>query len=120
MQNNRDWEKSSFLAAYEEFLERYGKQYSRNYRSFDIVAELAAVDAFMAAEPKSASWNRRMAVDDFVGLAFSSSKMKSIIQKFGRDWTGREIRELVRKYFPAADILSIPYRTELYMAQRKP
>ncbi len=119
MQNNRDWRKSPFLDAYEKFLETYGEGYTRYYRSFDIAGELSGVEGLAAAEPVGTSWTRSMIVDEFIGLAFSSSKMKSIVRKYGKDWTAREIRELASQYNRAGEKLSIVFRSELFMARRR-
>ncbi len=117
LQNNRDWQKSAFLEAYEEFLEKHSEHYSRYYRSFDIAAELGNLRDFEVAEPISKSWDRRMNVDDFIGLSLSSTKTKNIVRRIGRKQTERKIRDLARKYHPKAEILSVPYKTELYLAR---
>ncbi len=118
MQNNRDWQNNPFLEAYEEFLETSGDNYNRFYRSFDVVKELAGIERFTRAERVTTSWNRPMTVDDFIGMSFSSSKTKSIVQQFGKNRVRQELMNLAAKYQSVDGRLTISYTTELYMVRR--
>ena len=120
MQNNRDWENSAFLNAYESFLETHIDQYSRYYRSFDILEELINLNGFQTAEPIFQAWERRMSLTDFIGLCFSSTKIQKIIRKFGRQKTDKMLRNLVKQYFTPREAIPVGYRAELYMARRFP
>ena len=118
IQNNRKVEESRFLDQYEALLEELSPGYSRSYRSFGYAAELAAV--FPAHEASvqvlTHDWSRTMSPQEFTGLAESSTQVQRAIAEVGRTFDDR-LSGLLRS-FAVGDSLTIPYRTELVMAQR--
>ena len=117
-QNERQWKKSDFLEDYEQFVERLDPGYSRNYRKFNLLAELDEVDWLKNPEMSSASWNFCTSIDNFIGMTLSRSTMKPIVKKFGEDFIADEIHRFSIPYCGSGEILSIPYETELYLANR--
>lgn len=118
IQNNRKVEESRFLYQYEALLEELSPGYSRSYRTFDYAAELAAV--FPAHEASvqvlTHDWSRTMSPQEFIGLAASSTQVQRAIAEVGRTFEDR-LSELLGS-FAVKDSLTIPYGTELIMAQR--
>jgi len=119
LQNNRDWQASPFLDEYETFMETNNPAYSRNYRAFDIHAELSEVNGLEVNQPLVAGWDREMSVEEFIGMTMSSSRLQQVIAILGERSTVRAVRELASRHVDAAGLLRIRYRSELYMAGRK-
>lgn len=117
LQNNRDWRGSPFLDAYEAFLERGSPSYNRNYRAFDIHAELQALTGFVAESRLAVGWDQPMTVDDFAGMARSSSRLQQVIGQHGERQTLAAVRDLASTFAGAEGMLSIRYQSELYLAR---
>jgi SAM-dependent methyltransferase len=117
LQNNRAWEQSAAVEAYEQFLEAHSPGYSRFYRAFDVEGELEALDGFEAAPPFAVTWTRRMSLEGFVGMARSSTKMQGAIRALGAE---RALELLTASIAPHAhgQTVDVPYRTELFRARR--
>lgn len=118
VQNNRDWRASVFLEAYECYLEASNPAYSRDYRAFDIQAELRATSGLDVAEPVVAIWDRLMTVDGFIGMACSSSRLQQVIDLIGAEQTVSSVRELVNRFTDESGQVAVRYRSELYLARR--
>lgn len=118
IQNNRKVEESRFLDEYEALLEELSPGYSRSYRTFDYAAELAAVFSVREASVHvlTHDWSRTMSPEEFTGLAVSSTYVQRAIAEVGRTF-GDRLSGLLGS-FAVGDSLTIPYRTELVMAQR--
>jgi ubiquinone/menaquinone biosynthesis C-methylase UbiE len=117
LQNNRAWTESQALDAYEEFLEANSPGYSRFYRAFDIQGELEAIDGFEVAPPFAVTWTRRMSLDEFAGMARSSTQMRGAMRALG---DVRALEMLTASISPHAlgETVDVPYRTELFRARR--
>lgn len=118
LQNNRDWRASPFLDAYEAFLEQNSPAYDRNYRAFDIHAELRAVDGLAVDPPVFIGWERPMTVEGFIGMTRSSSRLQQVVRQLGEDKTVTVVRDLVRSFADTDDIISVRYQSEVYLARR--
>lgn len=118
VQNNRDWRASAFLEAYESFLEASNPAYRRDYRAFDIEAELRATSGLGVAEPFVAIWDRPMTVDGFIGMAYSSSRLQQVIALIGEEQTVSSVRELVNRFTDESGQVAVRYRGEMYLARR--
>lgn len=114
VQNNRHWQGCEFLSEYEALLEQYSPGYSRYYRSFDVVKEVAQQKSFIAEEPQQFSWSRRMSADAFIEMSFSSTKMKSAAEQVGTQVMQRQVEQLLLKHFGDNDA-KIAYVTELFI-----
>lgn len=120
LQNNRDWREVAFLDAYETFMETINPAYSRFYRAFDIEAELLQVPQLGDVSTSSASWDRPMTVDEFLGMARSSSRIQQVIDIIGAERTEAEIRALAGRFADADGMVTVRYRSEIYLARRLP
>lgn len=117
MQNNRSWQKSPFLDAYESLLERFGRDYVRDYRRFDLQRELAGAAGLNFVE--HVDWQHRLLVDkaDFTAWSFSSTKMQDCVHNMGQQVMERQINQLIERYFAAQEAVQIDYRAELFLAR---
>lgn len=117
LQNNRNWRDSPFLDAYEAFLEQNNPAYDRNYRAFDIHAELQTVAGFVVSPPVLISWDRPMPVAGFIGMTLSSSRLQQVVQRLGEEHTVAAVRDLASSFADADGMVSVRYRSELYLAR---
>jgi len=115
IQNNRNWRESPFLADYETILESYGQDYSRDYRSFDLKAELSAVPGLSFRERVSSSSVHTFPKQNFVDWSFSSSKMQACVRKSGENKMRSLLQELVDRYFEDEKVVEILYESELFL-----
>lgn len=114
MQNNRAWERSTLVDAYETLLERHSPGYVRAYRVFDIAAELAESGGFGPCERIVVPWERPMAPDQFVTMARSSSRFDAVVARHGAEEAERMVRALLP---PDASELVVPFDAELFLAR---
>ncbi|MCT1616229.1 class I SAM-dependent methyltransferase [Kocuria marina] len=115
IQNNRDFEGSDFLDAYETLLEIMSPGYSRGYRSFDIRAELENIFEPGKTGLDVATWERPMSVGDFVEMSSSSTQVQRAIAAYPGFL--EEVRNLAEQYAREGSI-NIVYRSELYTAEK--
>lgn len=115
IQNNRDFKGSDFLDAYETLLEKMSPGYSREYRSFDIRAELAETFGAGTIDLDVATWERPMSVRDFVEMSSSSTQVQRAVAAYPGFL--EEVRNLAEQYARGGS-LSIAYRSELYTAEK--
>lgn len=117
LQNNRNWRESPFLAAYESFLEENNPAYNRNYRAFDIEAELRAVVELDVSPVVVAGWDRPMTVAGFAGMARSSSRLQQVVDLLGEEQTLAAVCELVTGFADDSGEVAVRYQSELYLAR---
>ena len=118
LQNNRNVAASRFLDAYESLLEELSPDYSRDYRDFDFAGELEA--AFGpdggTVEVAVVNWTRTMPLDHFTGMVGSSSQAQRALRAHGTIFLDR-VMKLFRAFAPDG-LLTLPYRSELFIGQR--
>lgn len=117
LQNNRSWQRSAFLAEYESFLESHGPAYRRDYRAFPIEQELSSLNGFGAPLVLRRDWVRQLSGDEFLGMAFSSTKTAAAMRSIGEADVSAAIRDLIRKHCVGEQV-ALPYTTELFMVRR--
>ncbi|WP_306366393.1 class I SAM-dependent methyltransferase [Nocardiopsis sp. CC223A] len=117
LHNDRDWESSDFVDAYEGLLEKHGDDYRRDYRVFDTVGEMNAAEGLADAVGHSTAWTRELDLDGLLGGALSSSKVAAVVRALGEDATRAAVTDLAREHFPDGRI-RIPYVTRLFLARR--
>jgi ubiquinone/menaquinone biosynthesis C-methylase UbiE len=117
-QNNRCWQESPLLEAYEEFLEAHSPGYSRLYRAFDVEAEIAAAEAFAPAPTARERWTLTLTLEEFLGLARSSTKMQAAMRALGEERALELLLEAVRPHLDGREEVVVPYVAELYLARR--
>ena len=116
IQNDRALEELPLFEDYESFLEEHSPGYTRDYRSFDVVAELAET-GFADVSRFTSKWTRLLTHEQFIELARSSSKMHAAVAQLGEEETTRRLRALLEQHHPSGQ-LEIPYISELFTAQR--
>lgn len=120
-ENNRDWESSEFLNAYENFLETYsidqesGKKYSRYYRDFPYEDELEKEFGSMLTH--TIQWSRQMTTEDFLLMAKSSTQAQRAINYLGETEAQALILETADKYKDASGLLLLKYNVKIYLAR---
>ncbi len=117
-QNNRDWSESPFLEAYETLLEDRSPEYTRDYRAFDIMADLRGLAWTEGVGTHSERWNLDCTIDHFIGLALSSTKVQSAADVHGCETIVAAIQSIANAY-AVAGCVSLPYRCELYTARKR-
>ncbi len=117
-QNNRAWQCSPLLEAYEDLLEAHSPGYSRFYRSFDIEAELNAYEGFGSCETTKVRWERLMTLEGFLEMARSSTKMHAIIDRYGPEAATDMLREFLAEHVGSDQRLAMPYESELFIVRR--
>lgn len=115
IQNNRNFEKSHFLADYESLLEEMSPGYSRFYRFFDFKHDIS--EAFNIAsnlvQRLSHDWVMTMPSSSFVGMNRSSTQAQRAIALRGNEFITK-LKQLIGQYEKNGKI-EIVYRTELFL-----
>lgn len=119
LQNNRDWRGSTFLDAWETFLETHNPEYHRDYRAFDIHSELSGVNELTVEPPAVDVWERSMTVDAFIGMARSSSRFQQVVDRIGEDAAVAGAYTLVERHATGEGLVAVRYRSELYCSRRR-
>ena len=78
IENNRDWKRSAFLAAYEDLLEELSPNYSRHYRGFDGAGE-AKQSGFGQVSTQRYPWVRKISSKGFEQMAQSSTRYQAAL-----------------------------------------
>ena len=95
--------------------EEYSPGYTRGYRAIDLGCELRDLPWVGHVDITTERWTMTGSIDDFVGLAFSSTKMKAAAEANGLATMRVVVHELAQAY--AIDgVVSVPYVCELYAA----
>ncbi len=116
--NNRRWQDDAFQEDYERLVERVSPGYRRAYRDFAFAAELEATGLFTPPIETHVDWQRSMTRDEFLGMSFSTTYIAKAIEASSREAIEAEINSLWAKHLRADEILSVPYRTDLFAARR--
>ncbi|MEL0638555.1 class I SAM-dependent methyltransferase [Marinomonas sp. TI.3.20] len=114
LQNNRHFEKSDFLDAYESLLEDMSSGYSRYYRKFDFLQEMK--DCFGEKSDialHSHDWLMTIPSDAFIGMSRSSTQAQRAISVHGQVFT-EQLSELISEYEKDGK-LEILYHSELFI-----
>ncbi len=115
IQNNRDFQHSEFLDAYETLLEKMSPNYSRYYRNFDFLQEMS--DG-LGVDPEKIffhthNWTMMIPSEAFIGMSRSSAQAQRAIACYGEEYL-RQLVALIKKYEVQGN-LELLYRSELYM-----
>ncbi|GAA5097189.1 class I SAM-dependent methyltransferase [Bartonella acomydis] len=115
IQNNRDFQNSQFLAAYETLLEEMSPDYSRHYRNFDFLQEMC--DGLGVNPEKVAlhtyNWTMTIPSEAFMGMSRSSTQAQRAIASHEEKYL-RQLVTLVKQYEMQGN-LELLYRSELYI-----
>ena len=118
VQNNRQWEGSPLLEAHERFVEVHAPGYSRHYRDFDLLGELRALGWAESAEQMDHDWVMTMPAERFVGMMLSRRTMKPAVAGHGEAFVEAALRDISARHGNGDGTVSVPYRTELYLARK--
>ena len=78
IENNRDWKRSAFLAAYEDLLEELSPNYSRYYRGFDGAGETNQA-GFCHVTTKLYPWVHKISSKIFEQMAQFSTRYQAAL-----------------------------------------
>jgi SAM-dependent methyltransferase len=112
--NDRDAE-TPLIQAFESFMEAEVPGYSRDYRSFDYVGEMQALDWQGAVDVREVVWIRPLTLDSFAGLMLSRANTKSYLQRVGEAAARSQVTALARD-FADGEAIALGYRTRVAMA----
>jgi ubiquinone/menaquinone biosynthesis C-methylase UbiE len=107
--NTRNWQKSSFVAEYEAFHEKYLPGFSRTERELNAVSELKALDWIERTEIYDEEWVRPMKKSSFLGMAQSSSKVTQAVANAGQEEGMAELNEIADRHADRDGFLVMPY-----------
>jgi SAM-dependent methyltransferase len=119
--NVRDEERSTFLAAYAELLERHlpGEVLERGVPAdrSDAPDKLAAGGWFEVDDRIELQHQVDMTPDDFVGLAFTSSYVRGGLNEAGQERFRDELRALIDQHATDGQV-AVPYHLDLWIGRR--
>jgi ubiquinone/menaquinone biosynthesis C-methylase UbiE len=118
LQNNRNWHASPLLGAYETFLEEHGQSYSRHYRDIPLADELRVLAGFGEVMAMQAEWVRTMKLEEVIGLARSSTKMRPVLTRYGEQTAITMLSDALARHVDDRENVRVPYTTELFMTRR--
>ncbi|MEX2616412.1 MAG: class I SAM-dependent methyltransferase [Alphaproteobacteria bacterium] len=119
IQNNRVWEDSPLLDAHETFVEENAAGYSRHYRDIDLLGEFQALAWADSAELLSHDWPLDISADRFTGMMLSRRTMKPAVAACGEGFVETALRAMAARHGNPDGSVTIPYRTELYLAAKR-
>ena len=112
LQSNRVWQHSPIFDDYEAFLEEHSPGYSRDYRRFDVVTELA--DAGFTQVTRTAyEWSWPMTHELFIQVVRSTTKMQAAVDNLGEAEATQRLRALLGHHHPTGKF-EVPYASELF------
>jgi SAM-dependent methyltransferase len=118
--NHRDWRRSDFLTAYEAFQEEHNPGFSRYDRELDLIAEFEALDWVGDTAGFREEWIRPMKIPTFLGMAHSSSKVRTALEALGEAEGERQIRAIIEPNITMDGFLVLPYWSDMFCASKKP
>ncbi len=116
IQNNRVWQRSPVFDAYEAFLEEHSPGYSRDYRCFDVIAELSAA-GYAHVTRTACEWSWPMTHELFIQVVSSTTKMQAAVDNLGDAEATQRLRELLGHHHPSGSF-EVPYISDLFTGQR--
>jgi ubiquinone/menaquinone biosynthesis C-methylase UbiE len=115
--NNRRWQDDRFQDEYETLLERISPGFQRAYRHIDFVGELNATGNFAPTSETHVDWRLPQTRQEFLGMSLSTTYIRAAINASSQAAIEAEINALWDKHLKNDEILSVPYRTELFAAR---
>jgi SAM-dependent methyltransferase len=109
-------EADRLAAALVSFMAQYGSP--RAYAAPDYPAELAGADGFGGTDAFVLRRRLELRIDEFIGLALSSSHAAGVVQRFGADGARDSLRDLAEPYRIDADRVAFGYRFSCVTARR--
>tara|TARA_R110001592_G_scaffold104552_3_gene294136 strand:- start:1054 stop:1860 length:807 start_codon:yes stop_codon:yes gene_type:complete len=116
--NNRDLYDDPLMAAFETEVETSVEGYWRNYRSWNLMAELHALDWARDVTETVHPWTWRLTPEGFAGLMLSRSKMTPYKEVHGEDAARRAILDLAHRFADADGRVGVRYNTQAACVRR--
>jgi len=116
--NNRDLYGDPLMAAFETEVETSVEGYRRNYRSWDLMAELHALDWARDVTEIVHPWTWRLTPEGFAGLMLSRSKMTPYKELRGEAAARATIFNLAQRFTDAQGRVGVPYTTQAACVRR--
>ena len=114
IENNRDWKRSAFLAAYEDLPEELSPDYSRHYRGFDGAGE-AKQAGFGQVSTQRYPWVRKISPKGFEQMARSSTRYQAAL-KANPEATEAALNALLSSSGDADGQITVEYETKIIAA----
>lgn len=116
--NNRDLHTDPLSSAFEDLAEGAVPGYRRDYRSWDLMAELKALAWAREVVEYTHPWTWRLTPEGFAGLMLSRSKMTPFRESLGEAAARAAIRDLARRHADPDGMASVRYVTQAVCARR--
>ncbi|HBC09664.1 MAG TPA: SAM-dependent methyltransferase [Rhodospirillaceae bacterium] len=116
--NNRDLYDDRLMAAFETEVETSVEGYWRNYRSWNLMAELHALDWAQDVTEIVHPWTWRLTPEGFAGLMLSRSKMTPYKDVHGEDAARRAILDLAHRFADVEGRVGVRYNTQAACVRR--
>lgn len=115
IQNNRNYTAGSFLQEYESLLETWSPGYSRTYRNIDIENELNPY--FEEINKVFFEWEDTKTPSQFIAMSKSSTQSQRALKENKLEYS-EGLQMLVDKWKDENNLLTIPYITEVFIANK--
>lgn len=116
--NNRDLYGDPLMAAFETEVETSVEGYQRNYRSWDLMAELHALGWARDVTEIAHPWTWRLTPEGFAGLMLSRSKMTPYKEVHGEDAARAAILGIAHRFADAEGMVGVQYNTQAACVRR--
>ena len=114
IENNRDWKRSAFLAAFEDLLEELSPNYSRCYRGFDGAGETKQA-GFCHVTTKLYPWVHKISPKIFEQMAQSSTRYQAALNA-NPEATEAALNALLSASGDADGQITVEYETKIIAA----
>ena len=110
--NNRDLFNDPLIAAFESEIEGSVEGYRRSYRSWDLMAELNALEWARDVREFIHDWVWRLTPEEFTGLMLSRSKMSGYKELHGEAAAEAALLSLAQRFVAADGRVDVRYKTQ--------
>ncbi|MEK9672287.1 MAG: class I SAM-dependent methyltransferase [Rhodospirillaceae bacterium] len=117
--NNRSLFDDPLMAAFESLVEETASSYKRNYRSWDLMSELNALDWAAEVTEQIRPWVWKVPPEAFAGLMLSRSKMRPFVDVHGPDHARALIIDLAVRHANADGTVDILYQTQAGLVRKR-
>ena len=116
--NNRELYDDPLMAAFENQVETSVEGYWRNYRSWNLMEELRALDWPADVREFIHPWVWRLTPEEFTGLMLSRSKMTPYKEVHGEAAAEKAIMDLARQFADGQGLVEVQYNTQAACLRR--
>ncbi len=116
--NNRDYERSPFVEAFEQLVASYNPNYKREYRDQNWADKVAKSNRYEPLKHHRFDHAWRLTAEDYVGFTRSVSYIRNILSRAQRPKFEDELRALLEQHFPDGQC-TIPLRTDIWTTRKR-